>query len=112
MTRRILATLAFAALALPATASAQGATLRSCGNTESDGVLIGDITTKRVKCGTARRVARLTVEACGNEGASSCRVRGFSCLVARAAPELRFARCSKPQSGEELFRVIRFDYGS
>jgi hypothetical protein len=112
MTTRILAALAFAALALPAAASAQAPTLRSCGNTESGGILIGDITTKRVQCGTARRVARRAVDACGNEGAASCRVRGFSCLVARAAPELRFARCSKPRGNDELFRVIRFDYGS
>jgi hypothetical protein len=112
MTFRILAALVFAALLLPAAASAQAPKLRSCGNTESGGILIGDITTKRVKCPAARRVAREAVDACGSEAADSCRVRGFTCLTARVAPELRFARCSKPRGNQELFRVIRFDYGS
>src|SRR5262245_19965196 len=112
MTYRILAALVLAALAVPAATSAQAPKLRSCGNTESRGILIGDITTKRVKCRAARRVARETVLTCGDESADSCRVRGFSCLVARVAPELRFARCSKPRGNQELFRVIRFDYGS
>jgi hypothetical protein len=111
MSIRILIALALAALVAPASANA-AQTLRSCGNTESGGVLIGDITTKRVKCRLARRVAREAVDACGTESAASCRVRGFTCLTARTAPELRFARCSKARNNQELFRVIRFDYGS
>jgi hypothetical protein len=30
----------------------------------------------------------------------------------RAAPELRFARCTKPGNGDELFETIRFGLGS
>jgi hypothetical protein len=94
---------------LPATAHA-APKLRACGNTESGGVLIGDITTKRVPCDAARRVARAAPSACGNEG--TCTVRGFSCITAQALEELRFARCSKARGGSELFKVIRFDFGS
>jgi hypothetical protein len=102
-----IAAIAFALF--PAAAPA-APTLRACGNTQSGGVLIGDITTKRVPCDNARRVARAVPEACGNEG--TCTVRGFSCITAQALEELRFARCSKPRGGSELFKVIRFDFGS
>jgi hypothetical protein len=100
---------AIALALLPASAPA-APTLRACGNTQSGGVLIGDITTKRVPCDNARRVARAVPEECGNEG--TCQVRGFSCITAEALEELRFARCSKPRGGSELFKVIRFDFGS
>jgi hypothetical protein len=73
-------------------------------------VLIGDVISRRVTCPNARRVARAVPAACGNEG--TCTVRGFSCITARALEELRFARCSKPGNGNELFKVIRFDFGS
>jgi hypothetical protein len=108
---RILLTAALlAAVALlPATASA-APTLRACGNLTAGGVLVGDITTKRVTCDNARPVARAVPAACGNEG--TCRVRGFSCITAQALEELRFARCSKASGGQELFKVIRFDFGS
>jgi hypothetical protein len=92
------------------TASGAGPTLRACGNTESGGVLIGDITTKRVTCATARQIARDAVKACGTR--SSCRVRTYTCLVGRAAPELSLARCARAQSGSELYNVVRFDFGS
>ena len=94
---------------VPASASA-APTLRACGNLEASGVLVGDITTKRVRCPSARDVARAVPEACGNEG--TCQVRGFSCITAQALEELRFARCSKARGGSELFKVIRFDFGS
>jgi hypothetical protein len=32
--------------------------------------------------------------------------------LGRAAPELRFARCTKPGNGDELFETIRFGFGS
>ena len=95
---------------LPATAPAAAPKLRSCGNLEAGGVLVGDITTKRVRCPSARSVARAVPSECGNEG--TCSVRGFSCITAQALEELRFARCSKASGGSELFKVIRFDFGS
>ena len=42
----------------------------------------------------------------------SCIVRGFSCPVGQATEELRFARCTKPRGRFELYRTIRFDFGS
>jgi hypothetical protein len=108
------AVLAAAALVLlPSVASAASAAppLRACGNTETgNGLLIGDIITRRVTCPNGRKVARAVPAACGNQG--TCQVRGFSCITARALEELRFARCSKPGDGDELFKVIRFDFGS
>jgi hypothetical protein len=106
----VLAALALALLPAAAPAAQSAPTLRACGNTEAGGVLIGDITSRRVKCPNARRVARAVPSACGNEG--TCTVRGFSCITAQALEELRFARCSKSGGGEELFKVIRFDFGS
>jgi hypothetical protein len=55
-------------------------------------------------------VARAVPAACGNQG--TCQIRGFSCITANALEELRFARCSKSGNGNELFKVIRFDFGS
>jgi hypothetical protein len=108
--RIFIAAALLAAVALvPASASA-APKLRACGNLTADGVLVGDITTKRVTCDNARPVARAVPAACGNEG--TCRVRGFSCITAQALEELRFARCSKASGGQELFKVIRFDFGS
>jgi len=110
----VAAVLAAAALALlPAGASAASAAppLRACGNaTTGNGLLIGDIITRRVTCPNARKVARAVPAACGNQG--TCQVRGFSCITAQALEELRFARCSKPHGNDELFKVIRFDFGS
>ena len=108
----LIAILAAVLLVLvPGSASASAAPkLRSCGNLETGGVLVGDITTKRVACPDARKVARAVPADCGNEG--TCTVRGFSCITAQALEELRFARCSKASDGSELFKVIRFDFGS
>ena len=102
---------AFALLPSPAQA-VDRPPMKSCGDFEgANGLLFGDVLARRVTCRNARRVARRVPEKCGTD-TSSCTVRGFSCLVARAAPELRFARCTKPGNGDELFRTIRFDFGS
>jgi hypothetical protein len=111
MRTTLLAGLIAAALLVLVPASASAAPkLRACGNLETSGVLVGDITTKRVRCGAARDVARIVPGRCGNEG--TCQVSGFSCITAQALEELRFARCSKASGGSELFKVIRFDFGS
>jgi hypothetical protein len=110
---RAAGVLAAVALALvpAAAASAARAPIRPCGNaTASGGLLVGDISARRVSCRTARRVARAAPARCGAHG--TCTVRGFSCITARALEELRFARCSKAGHGDELFKVIRFDFGS
>lgn len=106
----VVALIAATALVLLPGAASAAPKLRSCGNLETGGVLVGDITSKRVTCPNARPVARAVPAACGNEG--TCQVRGFSCITAQALEELRFARCSKASGGQELFKVIRFDFGS
>ena len=90
--------------------------MKSCGDLEAaNGLLIGDLLARRVTCANAKKVARRMPGKCdpgGRKANGSCSVRGFSCLFARAAPELRFARCAKPGNGDELFKTIRFEYGS
>jgi hypothetical protein len=111
----IAAVLAAAALVLLSAASPASAApkLRVCGNfTAGNGLLVGDITTKRVRCPAAREVARAVPERCGTDGGESCVVRGFACLTARAAPELRFARCSKSRGDSQLYKTIWFEFGS
>jgi hypothetical protein len=112
MTRTLLAAAALAAALLPATAdAARRPAMKSCGETTAgNGLLIGDITARRVSCKKARRIARETPANCGTHG--SCTVRGYTCFTAQAAKELRFARCAKASAGDELFRTIRFDFGS
>jgi hypothetical protein len=101
-----------ACVLLPGSASAvDRLDMKACGDlTAGNGLLIDDVLARRVSCTTARKVARATPAKCDQSG--HCTVRGFSCLVGRAAPELRFARCSKPGTDDELFKTIRFDYGS
>jgi hypothetical protein len=109
----IAALLAAAAIALSSAPASAAPKLRVCGNLTADnGLLIGDITTKRVTCPLARDIARAVPEQCGANGGESCSVVGFSCLVARAAPELRFARCTRPRGNRPLFRTIWFEFGS
>jgi hypothetical protein len=106
-----LAALAAGIAVMPGAAIAAPAPIASCGNTTTDGgVLIGDVTARRARCDVAKRIARAAVVQCGDDG--SCSVRGFTCLTARATEELRFARCSKAGRGQELFKVVRFDFGS
>jgi len=104
-----LVTLALAIL--PGSAGAAHAPITPCGNAKTqDGVLIGDISARRVSCKVARRIARATPARC--EATGTCTVRGYTCFAARATDELRLARCSKAHNGDELYRTVRFDYGS
>jgi hypothetical protein len=111
LTAASVALLAVGIAAVPGAAVAVPAPIASCGNTTTDGgVLIGDVTARRARCDVAKRIARAAVVQCGDDG--SCSARGFTCLTARATEELRFARCSKAGRGQELFKVVRFDFGS
>jgi hypothetical protein len=112
MLKTLAAAAALAAL-LPASAQAiDRPPMKSCGDgTAANGMLIADVTARRVTCRKARRIARAVPTRCGID-TSSCIVRRFSCHVARAAPELRFVRCSRPGEGDQLFRTIRFEFGS
>jgi hypothetical protein len=105
-----LATLALATI-LPSSASAARAPITPCGNaTTASGVLIADVSARRVSCKVARRIARLTPSRC--EATGTCTVRGYTCFAAKATEELRLARCSKARGSNELYRTVRFDYGS
>ena len=109
----IAALLAAATLALASAPASAAPKLRACGNlTAGNGLLIGDVTTKRVRCAAARDVARAVPERCGTDGGDFCTVRGFACFTGRAAPELRLARCSKSRGNSQLFKTIWFEFGS
>lgn len=98
--------------AMPATAQDRPP-MKSCGDLDAaNGLLVGDVLARRTSCRTARRVARAVPGRCGTGQTGSCTVRRFTCLTARAAPELRFARCTRARAGDELHRTIRFDFGS
>jgi hypothetical protein len=105
-----LALATIVALTPAAAGAARRPAMKSCGETTAGGLLIGDITARRVSCKKARRIARATPAKCGTSG--SCTVRGYTCFTAQATEELRFARCAKAGNGDELFRTIRFDFGS
>jgi hypothetical protein len=101
---------ALALAILPTSAGASRAPIASCGNAKTaDGVLIGDVSARRVSCKAARRIARLTPARCDS---GTCTVRGYTCFAAKATDELTLARCSKARRGNELYRTVRFDYGS
>ncbi|MEZ0293842.1 MAG: hypothetical protein ACAH82_14960 [Solirubrobacteraceae bacterium] len=109
----IAALLAAATVALSSGPASAAPKLRVCGNlTAGNGLLIGDVTTKRVRCPLARDVARAVPERCGTDGGDFCTVRGFACVTGRAAPELRLARCSKSRANSQLFKTIWFEFGS
>jgi hypothetical protein len=105
----VLALTAFIAL----TSSSEGAArapIAACGNaTAQGGVLISDISARRASCKTARRIARLTTSRCED---GTCTVRGYTCFAAKATEELTLARCTKARNDDELYRTVRFDYGS
>jgi hypothetical protein len=108
-----LALAAAAALALAAAGHGR-APVRDCGDDVRPGFSIVAITAVNVGCREARAVARATPARCSPRGVvrPTCTVRGFLCLVARAGKELFFARCSVARPNDELFRVVRFEYGS
>jgi hypothetical protein len=112
MLKTLAAAAALAAL-IPASALAiDRPPMKSCGDmVAGNGMLIADVTARRVTCRRARRIARAVPTRCGTD-TSSCIVLRFSCHVARAAPELRFVRCSRPGEGDQLFKTIRFEFGS
>jgi hypothetical protein len=102
---------ASALLASPAQA-ADRPPMKSCGDFEgAGGFLFGDLVARRVTCRNARRIARRVPVRCGID-TSSCTVRRFSCVVARAAPELRLVHCNRPRGGDPVFKAIHFEFGS
>jgi hypothetical protein len=112
MTSKALLAAALATVALtPATAdAARRPDMKSCGDEHSlNGFLVDDVLARRVTCKKARRIARRTPRFCGVAG--TCSVLGYFCFTARAGEELFFARCTKPAHGDELYHVVRFDFG-
>jgi hypothetical protein len=106
----VLGTLAAAAVTTTAPAAPR-APIRDCGD-------LGDsvagapyaITAQgpSLTCGTARAVARAVGAKRSCRTSRSCRVLGFTCLVARAGKELYLVHCEA--SGQTRF--VRFEYGS
>ena len=67
---------------------------------------------RRVPCPTARRVARRRPAQVRAEDGVVHRARLLVLRRRASGPELRFARCSKPGGDDELFKTIRFEFGS
>ena len=87
--------------------------MKSCGDfTAAGGLLFADVTARRVTCRQSppRRAHGTGQVRAGAPRRASC--AASPAFVAQAGPELRFVRCSKPGEGDELFKTIRFEFGS
>jgi hypothetical protein len=112
--RRTLATLAVliaAAAPAAAAAAADRPPIKDCGDVstiDGGGFFLGAVTAQGGACKDARAIARTVArsERCKRQG--SCRVRSYTCLLAKAGKELTLVRCAN--SRETAF--VRFEFGS
>jgi hypothetical protein len=108
--RALIATAATCVAALiPASASHAAARppIKDCGDVatiDKDHVFIGAVTAQGAACTIARTVARSA--SCRRKG--SCRVRSYTCLLAKAGRELTLVHCENPRQTA----FIRFEFGA
>ena len=111
---RLLVAAAATFAALVPAAPAQGATrqpIKDCGDvsTLDDGnFFIGAITAQGSVCRNARAVAAQVARSAGCKSRGSCRVRTYTCLLAKAGKSLTLVHCEN--AGQTTF--IRFEFGS
>lgn len=112
--RRILIAAAAASAALVPAAAAQEATrqpIKDCGDvsTLDDGsFFLGAITAQGGMCRNARTVAAQVARSAGCKSRGSCRVRTYTCLLAKAGKSLTLVRCENARQTT----FIRFEFGS
>lgn len=83
--------------------SAERSAVRECGDLQKKGAGVYNVTSRRVRCPRARRVARRYY----NSGAGNGRALGFRCRQKQLGSELFDVRCTRRGK-----RVVRFQYGS
>ncbi len=115
ITRRLLTfAAALALLAIAPSAAAQAATrppIKDCGDVatlDKDNFFIGAITAQGGACTNARAVASRTAKSASCKRKRSCRVRSYTCLLAKAGKSLTLVHCEN--SRQTAF--IRFEFGS
>jgi hypothetical protein len=114
-TPRMLATAAAIAIAaLTSGAVTQAASrppIKDCGDVatlDADNFFNGAITAQGGSCKNARAIASTVARSAGCKSRGSCRVRTYTCLLAKAGKELTLVRCEN--SRQTAF--VRFEFGS
>ena len=115
ITRRLLTiAAALALLAIAPSAASLAATrppIKDCGDVatlDRDNFFIGAITAQGGACTNARSVASQTAKSPSCKSKGSCRVRSYTCLLAKAGKSLTLVHCEN--SRQTAF--IRFEFGS
>ena len=110
----VLAVLAvLAATSLPATGAeaASRPPIRDCGDVatiDEDSFFIGAITAQGGACKNARAIANTVAKSAKCRRVGSCRVRNFTCLLAKAGEELTLVHCASTRQTA----FVRFEFGS
>jgi hypothetical protein len=112
--RTLLATAALAVALLAPAALSQAAArppIKDCGDVatiDRDHFFNGAITAQGGTCKNARGVARTVARSAGCKRKGSCRVRSYTCLLAKAGDELTLVHCENARQTA----FIRFEFGS
>jgi hypothetical protein len=112
--RTIVATAAICVAALaPATASRAAARppIKDCGDVatlDKDQVFIGAVTAQGGTCTNARAIARTVARSASCKRKGSCRVRSYTCLLAKAGKELTLVHCENRRQTA----FVRFEFGA
>jgi hypothetical protein len=114
-TPRILVTAAaIAVAALTSGGVAQAATrppIKDCGDVatlDADNFFNGAITAQGGTCKNARAIASTVGRSAGCKRKGSCRVRTYTCLLAKAGKELTLVRCENSRQTS----FVRFEFGA
>lgn len=86
-----------------ATGGAEAARVRECGDLQNEGAGVYNVTSRRIRCPRARRVARRYYR----NGRRNGRTLGFRCREKQLGTELFDVRCTRAGG-----RVVRFQFGS
>jgi hypothetical protein len=110
----IIATLAAAVAAVPASATAATprAPIKDCGDISTldrgSSFALGAVTAQNTTCKNARAIAREVARSAGCKRQGSCRRLNYTCLLAKAGTELTLVRCE----GKGQTAFVRFEFGS
>jgi hypothetical protein len=111
--RTFMATAAIAVAAL-APAASQAATrppIKDCGDIatlDEGGFFVGAVTAQGGSCKNARAIASKVAKSPGCKSKGSCRVRTYTCLLAKAGKELTLVHCENQRQTS----FVRFEFGS
>jgi hypothetical protein len=111
--RTLIATAAIcvAALAPAASHAAVRPPIKDCGDVatiDRDHVFIGAVTAQGGPCTNARAIARTVARSADCKRKGSCRVRSYTCLLAKAGKELTLVHCEN----QRQTAFVRFEFGA